>query len=118
MQGNRGLFRTKEFNVKVVGTSFRQSELSAIASRFSPMDEERRVVAELRHERNNPHDSSAVSVDVNEVSVGYLPKEFAQVVAPFLANGTFSCDAQLTGGYATPHGRAYFGLILAMAWRL
>lgn len=117
-QISHGLYRTKEFNIKAVGTSYRQSELAMIARRLDSVDKERRLVAVLRHERNNPHDLNAVSVDVNEVSVGYLPTEFAQVVAPLLANGTFWCDAQLTGGHQTPRGRAYYGLMLAVAWRL
>jgi hypothetical protein len=115
---NRGLLRTKEFNVRVVGTSYRQSELTMIASRFSPTDKERRLVAVLRPEANNPYDPNAVSIDIDGTSVGYLPKEFAQVVAPLLANKTFWCDALLTGGHEIPHGRAYYGLMLAVAWRL
>ena len=115
---DRGLFRTTDFNVRVVGTSYRQSQLAAVAQRLDPSDTQRRLVAVLRCEPSNPYDRNAVSVDINEVSVGYLPKEFAQVVAPILASNTFWCDAQLTGGHQTPRGRAYYGLMLAVAWRL
>jgi len=115
---NRGLFRTTDFNVRVVGTSYRQSQLAAVAQRLDPSDAQRRLVAVLRCEPSNPYDPNAVSVDINEVSVGYLPKEFARVVAPILAGSTFWCDATLTGGHQTPQGRAYYGLMLAVAWRL
>lgn len=115
---NRGLFRTTDFNVRVVGTSYRQPQLATVAQRFDCSDAERRLLAVLRCEPSNLHDSNAVSVDINEVSVGYLPKEFAQVVAPILASNTFRCDAMLLGGHQTPQGRAYYGLMLAVGWRL
>jgi hypothetical protein len=112
-----GLFQTTDFTVRVVGTSFRQTELANIARQFRTMTTERRLVAELRHDSKNPHDPNAVSVDIAGISVGFLPKEFAVVVAPLLAGTTFSCDAQLTGGHQTPRGPAFFGLTLAIGWR-
>jgi len=116
--GNRGLFQTADFNVRVVGTSYRQSELATVAKRFDSSAPQHRLVAVLRCEPNNPHDPNAVSVDIDGVSIGYLPKEFAEVVAPILASDTFWCDAMLTGGHQTHRGRAYYGLMLAVAWRL
>lgn len=111
------IFRTAEFNIKAVGTSYRQSELAAIAKRFGPFEKERRLVAVLRHETNNPHDRNAISIEIEAIPVGYLPTEFAQRVAPILGINTFSCDALLTGGHQTSRGRAYYGLMLAVAWR-
>jgi HIRAN domain len=51
---------------KVVGLSFIEFT--------DPFDEEQPV--KLRHEPNNPFDSGAVAVIINDKNIGYLPRTF------------------------------------------
>lgn len=110
------LFRTSEPNIKVVGTSYRQTELQQIARSHPDVNGRRHVAAVLEHEPANRFDSNAVAVKIDNLAVGYLPKEFASIVARKLEGGKFECDAVLLGGFSSSNGPTNWGVSLAVGW--
>lgn len=71
---------TGRYTVEVVGESFYRDNLKAMFGVRSNDDEEDEcdAEAELRLERNNPHDANAVSVYIRGRQVGHLSREMAK----------------------------------------
>jgi hypothetical protein len=74
---------------KIAGVTFgnRQTALSHL-TKYSPKD----VAVALRREADNQHDPNAVAVDVSvngsrAVSLGYVPREWAKLIAPIIDAG-------------------------------
>lgn len=72
-------------NLDVVGEAYRLDEIRRLfPHQIGPNDRELVGVAHLRPEPTNPHDPNAVSVILDGVHVGYLPKELSPSYQPTL----------------------------------
>lgn len=108
-----------EFEFEIVGESFYQSELAALAS---PYDDthlgDTTFKAVLVPDDNNRHDKLAVRVDINGLTVGHLSKDDARSFRRRLSSkkilgAVTSCDAIITGGFMQRDGsKAHFGVKL------
>lgn len=110
------LFRTSQPNIKVVGTTYKQAELQHIVRNLPEVNGQWQVIAMLRHEPDNKFDANAVSVAIDGRSVGYLPREFAPIVARKLNGQSFTCEAVIIGGYVSRGKQMNFGVNLAIGW--
>ena len=82
------------FALAIVGESHYQEALEAICGPRSDEGEDRRLEARLVLEDDNPHDSMAVRVDIQGLTVGYLSREHARQYRNQLAKaGYVSADA-------------------------
>lgn len=95
--------------VQVVGESHYQDALKALAARLGA---EGIFTARLVPEPDNPHDTNAVAVVIDEQgggTVGYLAREIARTYQQRLLShrSTVSCPARLTGA-----GSGTFGVVL------
>lgn len=106
------------FALPIVGESHYQEALEAICGPRSVEGKDRRVVAHLVLEDDNPHDSMAVRVDIQGLTVGYLNREHARQYRNRLRKaGSHSadayCDARIRGGWDRGEGRrGYYGVYL------
>jgi hypothetical protein len=66
------------FALPIVGESHYQDALEQICGPRTDEGEDRRVEAQLVLEDQNPHDSMAVRVDINGITVGYLSRDHAR----------------------------------------
>lgn len=108
-----------EFEFKVVGESFHQSALSALASPYDEISLKEAVFkATLFPDDNNKYDKLAVRVDINGLTVGHLSKDDARSFRRRLSNKKMpkaitSCDSKITGGFLMKNGqRAHYGVML------
>src|SRR3989475_11727740 len=66
------------FALPIVGESHYQEALEQICGPRTDEGEDRRIEAHLVLEDENPHDSMAVRVDINGITVGYLSRDHAR----------------------------------------
>lgn len=108
-----------EFEFEIVGESFYQSALAALASSYDQVSLKNSVFkAMLVPDDNNKYDKQAVRVDINGLTVGHLSKDDARSFRRRLSSkkkskAVSSCDAIITGGFLKKDGsRAHFGVKL------
>lgn len=108
-----------EFEFEIVGESFYQSELAALASPYDDTSLGNAVFkAVLVPDDNNRYDKLAVRVDINGLTVGHLSKDDARSFRRRLSSkkqsrAVTSCDAIITGGFVKKDGsQANFGVRL------
>ena len=107
---------------EVAGEGFRQENLAAVAGPKSYEGAWCERVAELRPEPDNPYDGNAVTVLVDGLPVGYLPRREAAthrrlIERAIAQHGQATCGAVINGGWLRPgeesegsYGvRLYFG---------
>lgn len=106
------------FALAIVGESHYQEALKAICGPRSDEGEDRRVEARLVLEDDNPHDSMAVRVDIQGLTVGYLSREHARQYRNQLekaghASADAYCKARIRGGWDRGERRqGYYGVYL------
>ncbi len=89
------------FALPVVGESHYQDALEQICGPRTDEGEDRRVEAQLILEDENPHDSMAVRVDINGITVGYLSRDHARTYRRGLSNAAFlsAAPSPCAGGH-------------------
>jgi NAD-dependent DNA ligase len=106
------------FALPIVGESNYQAALEAICGPRSDEGEDRRVEARLVLEDENPHDSMAVRVDIQGMTVGYFSREHARQYRNRLRrSGSPSadsyCQARIRGGWDRgERRRGHYGVYL------
>src|SRR3954453_17432574 len=110
-----------QFGFQVVGESHYQQELERLAGGKSEESCERYCDAWLVPEPDNPHDPSAVCVQIQGVKVGYLASQLAgkyrDHLAPGKGNGRAKCAAVIVCGWCREGGdEGSFGVKLDMTW--
>src|SRR3989442_12164008 len=106
------------FALAIVGESHYQEALEAICGPRSDEGEDRLVEARLVLENDNPHDSMAVRVDIQGLTVGYLTRDHArqyrtQLVKAGHASADAYCKARIRGGWDRgERGQGYYGVYL------
>ena len=119
-QGLRGQDETSdggvhEFNADVVGESKYQSNLLKLAGRKTPEGVEKFATAALVFENENPYDREAVRVDIQGLTVGYLPKESARTWRKKAPGDCHACPAVIRGGWDRGGGdTGHFGVRLSL----
>jgi hypothetical protein len=105
-------------NQQVVGTEHRQDAVIGLLTGNLDVGVERDTIAQLVPQPDNPVDEHAVAVFVDDVLIGYLPREvaprYAAVLAGMVSSGTIPSvpihlwarsydddDEQLDGSYVT-----------------
>src|SRR5258706_16455711 len=106
------------FDLAIVGESHYQDALERICSPRTDESQDRLVEAHLVQENNNPYDSKAVRVDVNDLTVGYLSRAHARQYREQLrqlgyASANAFCRARIRGGWDRgERGIGYYGVFL------
>lgn len=89
-----------KFEVPVVGESHYQGNLLALCGSKAPDGVEKYFVATLVPEDANPHDPSAVRVDIDNMTVGYLSRNMAKDWRRRSGgHRTVQCRAVVRGGW-------------------
>jgi len=103
----------------IVGESFYQENLEEIAGGKHEQSAEIIVRVELRRTPNNPYDSNAVGVFVEDLQVGNLSREDAKIMGAFLISegvASAQCLGTIIGGWKRKDSEGHFGLELDIAW--
>ena len=107
-----------DFEFEVVGESNYQDALKRIAQTRTKDLREEDFVALLIPEDDNKHDKSAVRVDIEGMTVGYMSRDDARkfrrrLAGKKMAGAVTSCDAMIGGGYERGDGTtAFYGVSL------
>ena len=105
---------------EVVGESNYQVALEKLVGDHGPQAPDLKTIANLIPENDNPHDSSAVRVEIEGHTVGYLSRDDARgfrrrLGSKKLSGQVTSCDAMIMGGFIGSNGkRASYGVVLDM----
>lgn len=106
------------FGFDIVGESHYQEALAKLAGEHGKYASEKRCLAHLIPENDNPYDNKAVRVDIDGMTVGYLDRDTARsfrrrLGAKKLTGQTTTCQAELKGGYVMRDGnKASYGVAL------
>jgi hypothetical protein len=73
-------------------------------------------MAMLVPEPDNPHDSNAVQVIIENRLVGYLARQHAIEYRQHLGAQASSCGAKIVGGWKDERGEGHFGIKLKIKW--
>lgn len=108
---------------EIVGESFYQENLLAIAGGYSRDGHRTQCIATLLFDAENPHDENAVRVEIDGKTVGYLSASHAlryrKVLAKFDRPGPLQCEAIIVGGSkSNQHNQTHFGVKLERPWPL
>lgn len=107
------------YDFDIVGEASYQENLEQIAGPKTEAGHEHECMAVLIPEPDNRYDRNAVRVDINSLTVGYIPKEIAAAIAGMIARSPavsrFSVDAIIVGGWRRRNGsEGSFGVKLDM----
>jgi hypothetical protein len=106
------------FALPIVGESHYQDALQQICGPRTEEGTEQRVEARLVLENENPHDSMAVRVDINGMTVGYLSRDNARTYRRQLSKAGYGtddayCQAVIRGGWDRGEGDSgFYGVYL------
>jgi HIRAN domain len=106
------------YAIDVVGESHYQRALNSICGGRKKREATKHVQAALFLEDQNPYDNQAVRVDVDNMTVGYLPRETARIYRTRLREAGHPrlvglCNAVIRGGWDRgPQDRGSFGIWL------
>ncbi len=112
-------FKGHSFECEVTGESHHQKHLKSMAGKHGKDSANREVLALLLPEPKNPYDKNAVRIFIEELQVGYLPKDHAKLFLerleainlPRVAPTT--CNAKIMGGFTKENGeKASYGVLL------
>lgn len=109
-----------DHDFEVVGESNYQAALAKLAGDHGKQSPDLKTTAKLIPENDNPHDSSAVRVEIGGQTVGYLSRDDARGFRRRLGSKKLSgqittCGAMIMGGFIGSNGkRASYGVVLDM----
>lgn len=107
--------KTQKYGLRVVGTSNYQDVLSNAAGGRSREGQFVPVLAKLRLDNRNKHDSNAVQVQIGGKVAGYLAKADALKYRGLHPPKVREVDAAIVGGWAkNQHDQGNFGVRLAL----
>lgn len=74
-----------DYETPVVGMNYRQDEVDAVAASLAAKGAGRhQLTAQLLREPSNPHDRNAIRVVIDNHSVGYISRDYAEIISPVL----------------------------------
>jgi hypothetical protein len=100
---------TGTYEYEIVGESHYQDALTRICGGKTYDGHEKIVRARLIHENDNPHDTNAVRVEINDQKVGYLSRDDAKNYRKQLSDAGHQgidavCSAMIVGGWEREDG--------------
>jgi len=107
-----------DYELEVVGEANYQEGLSRLCGGRTKNGHFKEVTATLTHEDDNPYDSKAIRVEIENVTVGYLNREDARIYRHQLKKRgyprlTVTCDAMIRGGWKRGFfDKGDFGVVL------
>jgi hypothetical protein len=107
-----------DFAFEIVGESNYQKALKRLAGTHGDQSPDKEFTALIFPESNNPHDKSAVRVDIDGTTVGYLSRADARsfrrrLAAQKIKDQPTCCGALVVGGFRMPNGlQASYGVRL------
>jgi hypothetical protein len=107
-----------DYEFEIVGESNYQQAIAKIAGYHGTHSANKHCIASLIPEDDNPHDKSAVAVEIDGSTVGYLSREDARSFRRRLGRKGLSgqvttCDALIVGGGTRKNGqRLHYGVRL------
>jgi hypothetical protein len=93
-----------EYEYDIVGESRYQENLERIVGGKTDESQEFECTAYLTAEPSNPHDRHAVRVDINGLTVGYIPRDDAKTIGEQIGRRNAKVDAIITGGWRRRNG--------------
>jgi hypothetical protein len=117
------LIGSKGDGIKLAGTSTFQTELKRAAGKFGEQGVNKTVRVNMVEDDRNQHDTNAVKVMIDGVTIAYLPAARAteyreQVKAAGLSGKVGEASARIVGGFITDEGIAHLGARLLCEWPL
>lgn len=111
---------TGRFPLSVVGESRYQRDLETICGGRTEEGADLTKSARLILEDTNPYDRSAVRVEIDGRTVGYLSREDAKAYRRYLqriraGRAVGVCEARIRGGWRRGNEEGYFGVFLDFA---
>lgn len=107
---------TGAYEFDIVGEAQYQDNLAQIAGGKTEDGHEFECRAVLCLEPSNPYDSNAIRVDINGLTVGYIPRDYApgmsSIIRSRAGSGRISLDAIIVGGWSRRSGEGNFGVKL------
>jgi len=102
-----------DFDFNIVGESYRQDEIAAVAGGRTEDGVRLETHADLSPEANNPHDANAVAVSIDGHHVGYLSRADAIQYRTRFGTRKAMCGALIVGGWDRGgRDRGHFGVRL------
>ncbi len=103
----------------IVGESYYQDSIKSLAGPNGEYVRNKKYQAFLMLEDDNPHDSQAVRVDIEGMTVGYLGRDDARsfrckLSAKKLDGQMTACKAWITGGRGPNGGKRSYGICLGI----
>lgn len=101
-QGRGVLVGDGRFSFRVVGTSFHQDQLEAIAGARTRAGYHRFCAALLAPQPSNPYDRQAIVVVIHDIEVAHLDRGSARDFGKVLSASGFAdvaCEAEIVGGW-------------------
>ena len=120
---SKALTSSKQYSTKVVGTSFCQENLIRVCGPKKEESVELEVAAELVLENDNPADVNAVTVLVDGLKIGYLPKREAMIHRILIHGSDYSkdrliCIGKINGGWDNGYGNCgHYGVTVELPYK-
>lgn len=120
---SKALSSSEQFSTKVVGTSFCQENLIRVCGPKKEESVELEVAAELVLENDNPADVNAVTVLVDGLKIGYLPKREAMIHRILIHGSDYSkdrliCIGKINGGWDNGYGNCgHYGVTVELPYK-
>ena len=120
---SKALSSSEQFSTKVVGTSFCQENLIRVCGPKKEESVEIEVAAELVLENDNPADVNAVTVLVDGLKIGYLPKREAMIHRILIHGSDYSkdrliCIGKINGGWDNGYGNCgHYGVTVELPYK-
>lgn len=101
------------YDFDIVGESFYQDNLEKICGAKIPDGHEHRCKATFRPEPENKFDKNAIAVLIDDLQVGYIPKNATASFAKALKQEALVVDALIIGGWKRSNrDQGHFGVKL------
>ena len=120
---SKALSSSEQYSTKVVGTSFCQENLIRVCGPKKEESVELEVAAELVLENDNPADVNAVTVLVDGLKIGYLPKREAMIHRILIHGSDYSkdrliCIGKINGGWDNGYGNCgHYGVTVELPYK-
>ncbi|MGH8614860.1 MAG: hypothetical protein ACREYF_23240 [Gammaproteobacteria bacterium] len=107
-----------DYALEVVGEVNYQDALSRLCGGRTKNGHFKEMIATLIHEDDNPYDSKAIRIEIENVTIGYLNRKDARAYRRQLKKRgypglTVTCDAMIRGGWKRGFfDRGDFGVVL------
>lgn len=93
-------------HTKLVGTSYRGADAKLLVAQLAKGD-----TVELELEPDNEYDSNAIKVMIGDCHVGYIDRDVAAYLAPYLEEDDITVTATVVDFLPNPNGKVTYPLL-------